>query len=93
MAFLESGEYQLNTPLQLLGKTVTAEVEGKEQVVRLIGSGTWELEGDRLRVRITQTNQPGVKFEEPWEYKVTNSTAKKLVLDKGGEIIALFRDE
>jgi hypothetical protein len=93
MAFLESGEYQLNTPLQLLGKTVTAKVEGKEHVVRLIGSGTWELEGDRLRVRITQTNQPSVTFEEPWAYQVTDSTAKKLVLDKGGEIIALFRDE
>src|SRR5262245_38361782 len=41
MAFLESGEYQLNTQLLLFGKPATAKVEGKEVPVRLIASGTW----------------------------------------------------
>jgi len=93
MAFLESGEFQYNSPLLLFGKTVTVKVEGKEVPARLIASGIWELEGDRLRVRITHTNQPSFKAEEPWEYKVSNSTEKKLVLDKDGEIFALFRDD
>ena len=94
MAFLESGEYQFNSPLLLFGKPVSAKVEGKEVAARLIASGTWDLEGDRLRVRITQTNQSAVKVEEPWEYKVISNTDKKLVLEKpGGEIVALFRHE
>jgi hypothetical protein len=94
MAFLESGELQYNSPLVLFGKPVTAKVEEKEVAARLIASGAWELDGDRLRVRITQTNQPSVRFDEPWEYKVISSTDKKLVLEKpGGEIVALFREE
>ena len=94
MAFLESGEYQFNSPLLLFGKPVSAKVEGKEVAARLIASGTWDLEGDRLRVRITQTNQSAVKVEEPWEYKVISNTDKKLVLEKpDGEIVALFRQE
>jgi hypothetical protein len=96
MAFLESGEYQYNSPLILFGKPVTATVEGKEVAARLVASGTWELEGDRIRVRITQTNQPSVKFDEPLEYKVISSTDKKLVLKgqgEGGELVALFREE
>jgi hypothetical protein len=93
MAFLESGEFQLNSLLLLFGKPVTAKVEEKEVAARFIASGTWELEGDRLWVRITQTNQPNFKVEEPWEYKVISSTDKKLVLEKqGGEIVALFRE-
>ena len=97
MAFLESGEFQYNSPLMLFGKPVTATVEGKEVAARLIASGIWELEGDRLRVRITQTNQPSFKpGEEPWEYKVISSTDKKLVLERqgeGGGLVALFREE
>jgi hypothetical protein len=94
MAFLESGEYQLNTQLQLFGKPVTVNVEGKEVPARLVASGTWEVEGTRLRVRITQTNQPSVKFEEPYEYKVISNTAKKLELQQqNGEVLALFREE
>src|SRR5262249_28088179 len=96
MAFLESGEYQYNSPLLLFGKPVTAKVEGKEVAARLIASGTWELDGDRLRVRITQTNQPSVKFDEPLEYQVISNTDKKLVLKgqgEGGELVAMFREE
>jgi hypothetical protein len=94
MAFLESGEFQYNALLLLFGKPVTAKVEGKEESARFIASGTWELEGERLWVRITQTNQPNVKVEEPWEYRVISSTDKKLVLEKqGGEIVALFREQ
>jgi hypothetical protein len=95
MAFLESGEFQYNSPLMLFGKPVTASVEGKEVAARLIASGIWELDGDRLRVRITQTNQPSVTVTEPWEYKVISSSDKKLVLEKqsGGELVALFREE
>jgi hypothetical protein len=96
MAFLESGEFQYNSPLMLFGKQVTANVEGKEVAARLIASGIWELQGDRLRVRITQTNQPSFKPGGPWEYKVINSTDKKLVLEaqgEGGGLVALFRDE
>jgi hypothetical protein len=95
MAFLESGEFQYNSPLILFGKPVTANVEGKEVAARLIASGVWELEGDRLHVRITQTNQPSVKVTEPWEYKVISSTDKKLVLEKqdGGVLVALFRED
>jgi hypothetical protein len=96
MAFLESGEYQYNSPLMVFGKPATVKVEGKEVAARLIASGTWELDGDRLRVRITQTNQPSVKFDEPLEYKVISSTDKKLVLEgqgEGGEVVALFREE
>jgi hypothetical protein len=94
MAFLESGEYQYNSPLILFGKPVTAKIEGKEVAARLIMSGLWELDGDRLRVQITETNQPSIKFEEPWKYKVISSTGKKLVLEKQeGEIVALFREE
>ncbi len=94
MAFLESGEFQYNSPLLLFGKPVSAKVEGKEVAARLIASGVWELEGDRLHVRITQTNQPSVKFEEPWVYKVMSNTDKKLVLEKeDGDVVALFREE
>ena len=94
MAFLESGEYQVNSPLLLFGKPVTAKVEGKEAPARLIASGSWELEGNRLRVRITQTNQPSIKFEEPYEYKVISNTDKKLELEQqNGEVLALFREE
>jgi hypothetical protein len=96
MAFLESGEYQYNSPLMLFGKPVTVKVEGKEVAARLIASGTWELDGDRLRVRITQTNQPSVKFPEPVEYQVISHTDKKLVLQgqgEGGELLAMFREE
>jgi hypothetical protein len=94
MAFLESGEYQSNSPLLLFGKLFTAKVEGKEVAARLIASGIWELDGDRLRVRITQVNQPSIKFEEPWKFKVISSTGKKLVLERqDGEIVALFREE
>jgi hypothetical protein len=80
----------------VFGKPATVKVEGKEVAARLIASGTWELDGDRLRVRITQTNQPSVKFDEPLEYKVISSTDKKLVLEgqgEGGEVVALFREE
>jgi hypothetical protein len=94
MGFLESGEYQYKTPLILFGKPVTAKVEGKEVAAELKGSGLWELNGDRLRVRITQTNQPSITFTEPWEYKIISRTDKKLVLEEdGGKLIALFRDE
>jgi hypothetical protein len=94
MAFLESGEYQFNSPLLLFGKPVTAKVEGKEVPARLIASGSWELEGNRLRVRITQTNQPSVKFEEPYEYKVISNTDRKLELEQQNrEVLALFREE
>ena len=94
MAFLESGEYQYNSPMILFGKPVTAKIEGKEAAARVILSGLWELDGDRLRVRITEVNQPSIKFEEPWKYKVISSTGKKLVLEKeDGEIVALFREE
>ena len=96
MAFLESGEYQFNSPLLLFGKPVSAKVEGKEVAARLIASGTWDLEGDRLRVRITQTNQPSAKFDTPWEYQVISSTDKKLVLQHQGgkgELVAMFREE
>jgi hypothetical protein len=63
---------------------------------RLIASGTWELDGDRLHVRITQTNQPSFKFEEPLEYQVISNTDKKLVLKgagEGGELVAMFRED
>jgi hypothetical protein len=96
MAFLESGEFQYNSPLLLFGKPVTAKVEGKEVRARLVASGIWEVEGDRLRINITQTNQPSFKAEEPWEYKVISSTDKKLVLEgqgEGGGLVALFREE
>jgi hypothetical protein len=96
MAFLESGEYQYSSPLLLFGKPVTAKVEGKDVRARLIASGTWQLDGDRLHVRIMQTNQPSVKFDEPQEYKVISSTDKKLVLKgqgEGGELVAMFREE
>jgi hypothetical protein len=94
IAFLDSGEYQVNSPLLLFGKPVTAKVEGKEVPARLIASGSWELEGNRIRVRISQTNQPNVKFEEPFEYKVLSNTNKKLELEQqNGEILALFREE
>ncbi len=94
IAFLESGEYQYNPPMILFGKPVTAKVEGKEVAARVIMSGLWELDGDRLSVRITEINQPSIKVEEPWKYKVVSSTGKKLVLEKpAGEIVALFREE
>jgi hypothetical protein len=57
-------------------------------------SGLWELDGDQLRVRITEINQPSIKIEEPWKYKVVSTTGKKLVLAKpDGGIVALFREE
>jgi hypothetical protein len=94
MAFLESGEYQVNSPLLLFGMPVTAKVEGKEVRARLIAIGSWELEGNRLRVRIMQTNQPSVKFEEQYEYKVISNTDKKLELEQqNGEVLALFREK
>lgn len=93
MAFLESGEYQYNSPLLLFGKPVTAQIDGKDVAARLIASGTWELNGDQLRVQITQTNQPSLKFHEPSEYKVIETTDKKLVLkDVAGELLVLFRE-
>jgi hypothetical protein len=93
MAFLESGEYQYNSPLLLFGNPVTAKVEGKDVAARLIASGTWELNGDRLSVRITQTNQSSLKFDGPTDYKVIESTDKKLVLKpEDGELLALFRE-
>ncbi len=93
MAFLESGEYQYNAPMMLFGKPVTAKVDGKDVAARLIASGTWKLDGDQLRVQITQCNQPAVEFNEPWVYKVINSSDKKLELEKDGKLIALFREE
>jgi hypothetical protein len=57
MAFLESGEYQYNSPMMLFGKPVTADVEAKEVAARVIMSGLWELDGDRLRDRFTEINQ------------------------------------
>jgi hypothetical protein len=96
MAFLESGEYQYSSPLLLFGKRVTAKVDAKEVAARLIASGTWELDDDRLRVRITQTNQPSLKFDTPLEYQVVSSTDKKLVLQQQGEkgeVVAMFREE
>jgi hypothetical protein len=94
MAFLESGECQYNSPMILFGKPVTFNIEGKEVAARVIMSGLWELDGDRLRVRITEVNQPSIKVEEPWKYKVISNTDKKLVLEKeDGEIVALFREE
>jgi hypothetical protein len=94
MAFLESGEYQYNSPMILFGKPVTVKVEGTEVTARVIMSGLWELDGDQLTVRITEINQPSISIKAPWKYKVVSSTGKKLVLEKpDGEIVALFREE
>ena len=96
IGFCPRSEAQYSSPLLFLGKPVTAKVEGKEVAARLIASGTWELDGDQLRVRITQTNQPSAKFDTPWEYQVISSTDKKLVLQHQGgkgELVAMFREE
>ena len=94
MAFLESGEYQYASPMMLFGKPVTAKTEGKDVAARVVMSGLWQLDGDRLHVKITEINQPSIKITEPWTYNVVSCTGKKLVLKKqDGEIVALFREE
>jgi hypothetical protein len=95
MAFLESGEFQFASPFYLFGKPVTVKISEKEVAARLNCSGSWELNGDKLRVRITQTNQPSLHVDEPWDYKVISSSGKKLELEKqsDGQRVVLFRDE
>jgi hypothetical protein len=94
MTFLESGEYQYGGPLLLFGKRVTGTVDGKEVAARLNASGVWDVKGDRLRARITQTDQQSISFEEPWDYKILNIDRKKLILEtEDGKVVALFRLE
>jgi hypothetical protein len=93
--FLESGEYQYGSPLYLFGKPVTAKISEKEVAARLNCTGTWELNGDKLRVRITQSNQSSMHFDEPWDYKIISSSDKKLELEKepDSQRVVLFREE
>ena len=95
MVFLESGEYQYDSPFYLFGKPVTVKLSEKEVAARLSCSGTWELNGDKLRVRITQTSQPSVHVDEPWDYKIISSSDKKLEFEKepDGQRVVLFREE
>jgi hypothetical protein len=82
MAFLESGEFQYASPLHLFGKPVTVKISEKDVAARLNCSGSWVLNGDKLRVRITQTNQPSVHVDEPWDYKIVSISDKKLEFEK-----------
>jgi len=93
--FLDSGEFQYGSPLVLFGHPATVKVSEKDIAVRLNCTGTWELNDDLLRVRITQSNQPSTHFDEPWDYKVISKSEKKLELQKqpDGERVVLFRDE
>lgn len=96
MAFLESGEAQSNEPLVMNGKVVTGKIDGKTVVARLITSGAWNLEGKRLVVQITQTNQPSIRFTEPWVWEVVSVSDQRLILERQGEEkkqIALFREK
>ena len=95
MVFLESGEVQVRGQYELFGKPVTVKISEKEVAARLNCSGTWELNGDKIQIRITQTNQPGVHFDAPWAYKILSSSDKKLELETEpeGQRLVLFRDE
>jgi hypothetical protein len=72
--FLDSGEFQYGSPLSLFGKPATVKISEKEIAVRLNCTGTWELNGDKLRVRITQSNQSSMHIDEPWDYKIISSS-------------------
>lgn len=91
--FLDSGEWQFSGPMKLAGQFLTAEIEGKKQILNLTGSGTWELNGDRLSLAMTQTNVPSLN-SDPIEMKVVSLGEKKLVVQQqDGQSLTFFRVE
>jgi hypothetical protein len=91
LRFLDSGEFHSSAIVRVNGQPLTAEIDGKKQIVRTALTGTWDLEGDTIHVRITQSSI-GADFK-PFDYKVINATDKRLRLDKDGEILAFFRQD
>jgi hypothetical protein len=91
ISFLESGEYQGSGLAKVGGQVLTVEKDGKKEPLRVTTSGTWDLEGEEIHVRITQSGLQG-NFK-PFTYRVQSASEKRLVLDKEGEVIALFRAE
>jgi len=91
ISFLETGEYQSSGLVIVQGQLLTVEKDGKKEPLRVPASGAWDLEGEEIHVRVTEAGLHG-KFE-PFTYRVLSADEKRLVLDKGGERIALFRME
>lgn len=87
--FLDSGEYQASGPLIIQGRTVTVKKNGKQESVPVNLTGTWDLDGDQIKVKITQVN---IQAEfQPFAYKIRDVTEKRLLLDRDGKELALFR--
>src|SRR5262245_48160439 len=91
ISFLESGEYRASGVLMVQGQPVMMEKDGKKVPVPSTFSGVWDLSGEEIRVRITQANIQG-KFESI-VYTIREASAKRLLLDRAGEEIALIRVE
>jgi hypothetical protein len=92
ISFLESGEYQATGLFQVGGQPLLMEKDGKKVLISITLSGTWDLDGDTIRVRITQTSLPGGQFA-PFTYKVREAGEKRLLMDKDDEEVAVFRVE
>lgn len=92
MTFLESGEWQSSSPALFEGRPLTAKIDGKEQVIRGTVGGTWDMNGDQLRVHITQSNIAGFKPDADHStYQVIEITERKLILQKEAHKETLFR--
>lgn len=90
LKFLESGEYQVSGPLSLGSETVVVEVNGKQEIARFIGSGTWELNGDELQVVINTSNLQDFS-SEPMTSKVLEINRNKLALQENDATRVYFR--
>ncbi len=87
---LESGEYQVSGPLTIAGEPVVIDVDGKQEIARFNGSGTWELNGDELQVVITTTTLQGFS-SEPMTSKVLEINRNKLALRENDATRVYFR--
>lgn len=79
MKFQESGEWESSGIVKFEDRPLTKTVDGKEQVIRATLSGSWELNGDQLRVKTTQSTITPFRGEAH-NYKILELTATKLVL-------------
>lgn len=92
MKFLASGEWHGTAPFELAGKLITAKTDGKDEIVTIRTSGSWQLDDDQLTIEVSQSTPPAINFSEPLQFAVAERTDEKLVLKpKKGERIILFR--
>ncbi|MBI3865743.1 MAG: hypothetical protein HY290_28040 [Planctomycetia bacterium] len=90
-AFLESGRYEQSQLVLIAGMALMTERDGKKSLASSTVEGTWELVGDEIRVRATQsTDHDSI---EPFSYRVRYADGLSMRLEHAGEELDLFRTE